>query len=81
MTKLIRNIETMDLEKQKNHLNISIYNTNNPLLKYLLLYNNFKNLSKINIINEDKHLNKNNIIFQIYNKIKNETRDVEFYPV
>jgi len=81
MTKLIRNIETMDLEKQKNHLNISIYNTNNPLLKYLLLYNNFKNLSKINIINEDKYLNKNNIIFQIYNKIKNETRDVEFYPV
>ena len=43
MTKLIRNIEIMDLEKQKNHLNISIYNTNNPLLKYLLLYNNLKN--------------------------------------
>ena len=36
---------------------------------------------KGNIINEDKYLNKNNIIFQIYNKIKNETRDVEFYPV
>lgn len=81
MTKLLRNIETIDIENQKNYLSISIYNTNNLLLKYLLLYNNFKNLSKINIIKKDEYINKNNIIFHVHNKLKNEVRDLEFYPL
>lgn len=81
MTKLLRNIETIDIENQKNNLYIYIYKTNNPLFKYLLLYNNFKNLSSLRILNSEKYLLSNKILFQIDNKISNNIRDLEFYPV
>ncbi len=80
MTKLLRCIEGIDLENQKNNLSISVYKTNNILCKYLSDYNNFKGLNSLEFLGIGEYHISKRIVFQVTNKITNEVKDIEFYP-
>jgi hypothetical protein len=81
MTKLLRNIETIAVENQKNNVYIRIHKTQNHLFEYLVLYNKFMNFPPLKILNTKKYLCLNKIVFQSTNKISNSVYDSEFYPI
>lgn len=81
MTKLLKGLETINIENQNNQSSIYIYKTNNYLFRYLLTYNTFRGFAPLKILDKKEYYNSDKIMFHIEHKVKNMSKDVEFSPM
>lgn len=79
LTKILRIVETINIENNNNNLIIKIYKSKNILIDYLILYSKYKKLNNIDFIENEYISSSNNITFQINNVLDETISDYCFY--